>query len=295
MIMCEKTGIFREIHVPSKACLAGPLVCDIIRAGLSKSRGMINKVLFAFVFFLIFNIFPAYSLTIYPVDDFYSIAKSSVSFQKKDILPVTAFVGVAALLFWQDKNITENIQEMKNSSLDTTLKISKYFGDGWSILGAAGLSILAGETFLDRRYTFLGIYILEGFAISGLFVTGVKFMVGRARPYADKGPYFFKPFYFTSSPSHKSFYSGHTTEAFTLASVISHFFKNIYVSAFAYTIASVTAVERIYNDKHWSSDVLAGGVTGFLIGRQIVRLNKDYHHLDVDKENIKISFVLRGF
>ncbi len=252
-------------------------------------------ILFLFLFLFIFNILPLYSLTIYPVDDFCSIAKSSVNFQKNDILPVTAFLGVSALLFWQDDNFKKNIKQIKSPGMDTVLKYLKYFGEGWYIMGASGLIILAGETFLNRRYTFLGIYMLEGLVISGIFVTGVKYISGRARPYTDKGPYFFKPFNFKISPAYRSFYSGHTTEAFTLASVFSHFFKNIYVSIFVYTVASLTGIERIYNNKHWPSDVFVGGVVGILIGRQIVGLNKNYHQLDVDKETIKFSFKLKEF
>ncbi len=251
--------------------------------------------LFVIIFFICLKISPIYALTLYPVDDFCSISKSSVSFQRKDILPATVFVGITALLFWQDDNIKDDAKQIKSPGVDNVLKFTKYFGDGRLILGASGLAILTGEAFLGRRYTFLGAYMLEGFVISGIFVTGVKFIVGRARPYTDKGPYSFKPFYFTTSTSHRSFYSGHTTEAFTLASVISHFFKNIYVSVLFYTIASLTAVERVYHDKHWPSDVFIGGVTGFLIGRQIVRLNKDYHQLKIDKETIRISFKLREF
>ncbi len=252
---------------------------------------MLKQILLLILLIILFynNVF---SHTIYPAKDFNEILKSSVRYEKKDILPLTAFLGISTLLFLTDYSLKKNVQKLKNSEMDTVLEYSKYFGDGLFILGLASLNIIVGET-LNKKYTLLGIYMLEGFVISGLFVTGIKFIVGRERPYVDNDPNFYKPF--NLETSYKSFYSGHTTEAFTLASVISHFFKNVYVSTIVYTIASLTAIERVYNNKHWPSDVFIGCVTGILIGRKIVQINKNSDEFKVDEENVRISFKIKEF
>ena len=40
-------------------------------------------------------------------------------------------------------------------------------------------------------------------------------------------------------------------------------------TAILYSIASITAVSRVYHDKHWLSDVIMGGTLGYLIGSKI--------------------------
>ena len=254
---------------------------------------MKKTIFFILIFIFIIKVFPAYSHTVYPLDDFCSISEGAVSFQKKDILPLSAFFGISALLFWQDEAIWKGVKKVDGPEVDSVLRFSKYFGDGLYILAASGFSMIAGETFLSRRFTFLGLYMIEGVIISGIYVTAVKFLTGRSRPGKERGPYSFRPF--RLEEANKSFYSGHTTEAFTFASVISHFFKNVYVSSLVYTIAGLTAVERVHSNKHWASDVFVGGFIGILIGRQIIKLNKDYHQLDIKEEGFSISFKLKEF
>ncbi|MBU1076437.1 MAG: phosphatase PAP2 family protein [Spirochaetes bacterium] len=221
------------------------------------------------------------------------ILKDTTVVKKKNILPLTAFLGIGTALFVWDSDILKGVQEHRSPGIDNVLGYSKYFGEGWFILGLGGLNILSGELFFNRRYTLLGIYIIEGFVISGLFVSTVKFIIGRERPYVNNDPYHFKPFNFKTA--NKSFYSGHTTEAFTLASIIAHFFKNRWVSAMVYSIASLTAIERVYNDKHWPSDVFIGGVAGVLIGKKIIEFNSNFDELSVDEDSIRISFITTQF
>ena len=64
----------------------------------------------------------------------------------------------------------------------------------------------------------------------------------------------------------KSFPSGHTTIAFVGASILSKEFKENYpyLSIAGYTMASVTGLSRIANNRHWTHDVLFGAGLGIL-------------------------------
>lgn len=63
-----------------------------------------------------------------------------------------------------------------------------------------------------------------------------------------------------------SFPSGHTTTAFAAAEFLHQEYKNksIWYSIAGYTVATTTGLLRMYNNKHWLSDVVAGAGIGIL-------------------------------
>ena len=71
------------------------------------------------------------------------------------------------------------------------------------------------------------------------------------------------------SSNKKSFPSGHTANAFRGADILYQELKNTnHILAFSgYAAAAATGVLRIYNNKHWFSDVVTGAGIGFLSSR----------------------------
>jgi membrane-associated phospholipid phosphatase len=106
---------------------------------------------------------------------------------------------------------------------------------------------------------------------SGIITPTIKLAFGRARPRANKGVGYFKPF----SDANASFPSGHTTEAFALASVISGHYEETWVSYTAYGLAGLVGVARTYHDAHFASDVLAGAMIGTVVGNSVVVYNRE--------------------
>lgn len=67
-----------------------------------------------------------------------------------------------------------------------------------------------------------------------------------------------------------SFPSGHAMESWSIASLLDHEFKHKkIVGITAYTLAGVVSVARIAAQKHFASDVVAGGTMGWFIGRHV--------------------------
>jgi membrane-associated phospholipid phosphatase len=67
-----------------------------------------------------------------------------------------------------------------------------------------------------------------------------------------------------------SFPSGHAIQIWSIASLLDHEYKNKrIVGITAYTLASIVSAARIAAQKHFASDVVAGGAMGWFIGRYV--------------------------
>ena len=86
-------------------------------------------------------------------------------------------------------------------------------------------------------------------AIMAGAVNGLKYSVGRLRPDGSR---------------HNSFPSGHTATAFMTATMLhkEYGWRSPWFSIGGYTAAAVTGISRILNNRHWLSDVIAGGAIG---------------------------------
>jgi hypothetical protein len=106
---------------------------------------------------------------------------------------------------------------------------------------------------------------------SGIVTPAIKLVSGRSRPRADQGVFHFKPF----SDANSSFPSGHTTEAFALASVVASHYDETWVACTSYSIAGLVGLARTYHHAHFASDVVAGAMIGTLVGKSVVAHNRD--------------------
>lgn len=93
--------------------------------------------------------------------------------------------------------------------------------------------------------------VLLNTVISTAVVTVLKNQTHRLRP---------------DGSSYNSFPSGHTTTAFAAAEMLNQEFKGTspWIGYAGYTVATATGILRMYNDKHWLSDVVTGAGIGIL-------------------------------
>ena len=67
-----------------------------------------------------------------------------------------------------------------------------------------------------------------------------------------------------------SFPSGHAIQIWSIASLLDHEYKHKrIVGITAYTLATIISAARIAAEKHFASDVVAGGAMGWFIGRYV--------------------------
>lgn len=109
---------------------------------------------------------------------------------------------------------------------------------------------------LPSRHNLVGgtlIYLLSAVVVT-VTTQGGKRIFGRTRP---------------DGSSDNSFPSGHTATAFAGAEFFNREYGGLspWYGVAAYTTAATTGYLRIYNNKHWFSDVLAGAGIGILSAR----------------------------
>jgi membrane-associated phospholipid phosphatase len=181
-----------------------------------------------------------------------------------------AAVGVVVLAAFADVAARDATQSHQTQALDDLTRIVEPFGAeySWAVLGAYGI---VGLVFHDAEARDTAIDgIIASLLASGIITPAMKFAVGRARPNQDVSPTSFHPF----QSGYASFPSGHATQAFAVASVISAHSDKLWVSLSAYTLAGLVAFARVYHNAHWTSDVTAGALIGTAVGQGVVALNK---------------------
>ncbi len=146
-------------------------------------------------------------------------------------------------------------------------------GPGWTDiarvithLGGAGASVALSAAFLAYDPP-TGQLLLNATACTAGIVEALKIGLGRARPYVpgDSGR-FTGP---SLSPDYHSMPSGHTANAFAMATVLSGKYPNW--SPVLYGLALAVGLSRIELGVHWPSDVVIGAGIGLLVGTQITQ------------------------
>ncbi len=108
---------------------------------------------------------------------------------------------------------------------------------------------------------------VEATLFSTVLITPVlKKVVGRARPDEELGPTHFDPF-----SDDQSFPSGEAAQAFTIAAVIAAHTEKPWVEGVSWGLAGLIGVERLYLDRHWASDLVAGALIGVGVGSWVAK------------------------
>jgi hypothetical protein len=186
---------------------------------------------------------------------------------------VAAIVGTAALF---DK--CESDREVDGSNnLDGLAMRLEPFGESYSLATLLGFYSV-GKLADSPRAIAVGEDGLTASIISALVTGTLKSAVGRSRPSQTTDNDTIHPF-----QGNHSFPSGHTTQAFAVASVISAHYDSPWVDATAYSVATLAGYSRHEHNAHWGSDILAGAAIGFVIGHSVVKLNEENRsHLSVE-------------
>lgn len=145
-----------------------------------------------------------------------------------------------------------------------------------TLLGDAGMVwiILAVILLIIPKHRKTGLALAVGLIVFHLICnTGLKNIIARPRPFVvlpELRNYIPK----INIPSSYSMPSGHTMSSFVCATITA---KNIKGSEkFAYPLAFLIALSRIYLLVHYPTDVIAGAVLGVVLGVGINKVKEKY-------------------
>ncbi len=174
---------------------------------------------------------------------------------KKIILILFVF---PAFLFSQnvDINVLRDINLNRNRHLDnafigiTNSASPITFGTPVVMFG---LSLLTKDSLTRQKSIYIGATVLT----SAIFTTILKYSINRPRPFTT-----YPDIEKLSDGGSPSFPSGHTSDAFSLATSLSIAYPKWYVIAPSFAWAGAVGYSRMDLGVHYPSDVLAGAILG---------------------------------
>lgn len=147
--------------------------------------------------------------------------------------------------------VRSNIDKDIHSIRDGIIPGFHYKYDDYLQYIPAGLVIGMKAAGYESRSSWGRMIVSDAFSVATMAtaVNAVKYSIKRLRP---------------DGSQRNSFPSGHTATAFLSATMLhkEYGWRSPWFSIGGYTVAAVTGVSRIMNNKHWMSDVVAGAAIG---------------------------------
>ena len=231
-------------------------------------------------------------------DDFHSalytgigFLKSPLNFTPEDVILTGIIIGATSASLMIDEPIRVSVKKIHSPQLDQITPVGEGFGNAKYAGAFSGALYLGGFLIRDPELRKRGLILIETLFFNGLITEGLKIIVGRARPYLNDGNMDMDFFKFEMDEEDYSMPSGHTSVAFSVATVLSERIGNIYASAALYSLAGLTAFQRIYRDQHWFSDTILAAALGTIVGLKIVKLNSDYEEGKDNPKGAYLNFV----
>lgn len=214
-------------------------------------------------------------------------------FVRSDLYILGMYTAATVAMFPLDRRLAAAVRKpdlVANRDLRRVSSAFRFMGGPGPLLIGGGMYAVGRLAHVPRAAQ-LGLHgteaILVGAATSGV----IKVLLGRARPYisADTNPHNFAFGRGVRGSDYQSFPSGHTTSAFAAAAAVSTETAAWWPQTrwvfgpILYGGAALVGLSRIYDDKHWASDVIMGAAVGTFAGLKTVRFNQTHQGNRIDR------------
>ena len=179
--------------------------------------------------------------------------------------------GVGLMALFTTDRITGDEMFEANRQVKASRAIS-HAGSTYTLSAVAASFYFMGRKNDDYRARETGLLSVEALIDSAIVEATLKEITQRARPLdgVERSEFF---------DGGSSFPSGHSTQAWAVATVIANEYKHRRaVQIAAYGIAGAVSVARFTEHKHYLSDVVAGSALGYGIGKFVFNT----HHREPD-------------
>ncbi len=170
--------------------------------------------------------------------------------------------------YWQPANainqhVKDGMQQWRQTSFDGRRFTFDNYIQFLPVATMAALKIAGVES--RHNMLELSTCAAGGYLLMGIITVSTKEILDIQRP---------------DGSAYNSFPSGHTATAFVGAELLRlEYGESLpWVAAAGYAVATLTGVMRIYNNRHWAGDVLAGAGVGILSANISVWLNDRLWH-----------------
>lgn len=155
-----------------------------------------------------------------------------------------------------DIDVLRNVNLNRNRQLDNTFRLFTNSAAPLAFSTPAllyGIGLMRSDTVMQHKAAYIGLTVISSAAVA----TILKYSVNRPRPFT-KYTYLEN----VTSGGSPSFPSGHTSDAFALATSLSIAYPKWYVIAPSYVWATAVGYSRMDLGVHYPSDVLIGALIG---------------------------------
>ncbi len=208
----------------------------------------------------------------------YTVARPA-HWEKRDFIRLGIVVGGAGVLMTAaDYEVKQFMLRNHTGGWNAITGQIEPFGNAYSPYLIGGM-YLAGVIAKDRKLENAGLMSAKSLLISTLLYTTAKSIIRRGRPTYFDSPFDYnRPF--TMNKQHTSFPSGHMNTVTTVATALAEIYgeKHPWVPWVTYSIAIATGATRMYQIRHWSSDVWVGASLGYFVTKSVFRHQREMEH-----------------
>ena len=207
------------------------------------------------------------------VSDVYHVYSPPSRINSRSALWVSGLLAVGGVIYIYDQEILDAFQRSKGHGPIHTLSS---WGDTFYDVGDGGassryyvLGLAVGYVTGYGPLRDLSLDIVESYILAGSVKNVTNLFAGRSRPFSGEGPRMFRFNEGTSLPS------GHASNVFQLARILSHHLSFKPFTVAAYTVATSVCIERLTSESHWPSDVYAGMLLGYFVADVVLKRNEN--------------------
>ena len=205
-------------------------------------------------------------------------------FTWKDVAILEAFAIATVAIAPLDTRIAKRLQDpdlQANRDARRAAIFVETVTDPGAVVIGVGLYTF-GRIGKSAKAADLGLHGTEALIIGAQLGNLLKGIIGRARPYMNvDAPHDYRTLRgFREGSDYRSFPSGHTISAFAAASAVTSETKRWWprsrwvIAPLMYGGAAAVGWSRMYDNKHWASDVITGAAIGTFTGLKVVH----WHH-----------------
>lgn len=205
--------------------------------------------------------------------------KTQIQFKAKQLIIPAVLIGYGIIGIGNDQleSFNDQIKEEVKENIDEKFTIddfSQYLPLA-SVYGLSAIGVKGKNNFRDKT-----VIVATSYLIMGIAVNSLKRTLKVERP---------------DGSGFNSFPSGHTATAFMGAELVYQEYKDvsIWYGISGYLVATGTGAFRLYNNKHWLTDVVAGAGIGILSAKAAYWLYPSVNRLLGSKKNTnkKTAFI----